>query len=99
MNDICTVLLITYNHAPYIRKAIDSVLKQKTQYNFIIYIFDDASTDGTTDIVKEYANKYPNKIIPFIAQNNQGATINIYNAYKSVKTKYCALLECDDYWG
>ncbi len=98
MNDICTVLLITYNHAPYIRKAIDSVLKQKTQYNFIIYIFDDASTDGTTDIVKEYANKYPNKIIPFIAQKNQGATINIYNAYKSVKTKYCALLECDDYW-
>ena len=77
MNDICTVLLITYNHAPYIRKAIDSVLKQKTQYNFIIYIFDDASTDGTTDIVKEYANKYPNKIIPFVAQDNKNEILCI----------------------
>ena len=38
---ICTVLLITYNHAEYIRKAIDSVLEQKTQYDFVIHIFDD----------------------------------------------------------
>lgn len=95
---ICTVLLITYNHAKYIKKAIESVLEQKTKYEYIIHIFDDASNDGTSDIVREYAEKYPDKIIPFIAEQNQGAQTNIWNAYKSVNTKYCALLECDDYW-
>ena len=97
-NNICTVLLVSYNHAPYIRKAIESVLAQKTKYNFIINIFDDCSTDGTSDIIKEYAKQYPDKITVFIPEKNQGAQTNIWNAYKSVKTKYCALLECDDYW-
>ena len=59
MNNICTVLLITYNHVKYIEKAIESVLMQKTKYNYIIHIFDDASTDGTSDIVRKYAKKYP----------------------------------------
>lgn len=96
--NICTVLLITYNHIEYIKRAIESVLCQKTKYNYIIHIFDDGSTDGTSDIIREYAAKYPDKIIPFISQKNQGAQTNIWNAYKSVKTKYCAILECDDFW-
>ena len=95
---ICTVLLITYNHAPYIRKSIDSVLSQKTHYNYIIKIFDDASTDGSSDIIREYAKKYPKKIEAHIATTNQGAQTNIWNAYKSVDTKYCCLMETDDYW-
>lgn len=98
MNNICTILLISYNHASYIRHAIESVLEQKTNYPFVIHVFDDASTDGSSDIIREYAKKYPDKIIPFIAEQNKGAQGNIWAAYKSVKTKYCALLECDDYW-
>lgn len=95
---ICTVLLVSYTHKDYIAKAIDSVLAQKTRYNFKIHIFDDGSTDGTAEIIKEYAKKYPDKIKTFIAKKNQGAQTNIWKAYKSVNTKYCALLECDDYW-
>ena len=95
---ICTVLLIAYNHKPYIKLAIESVLRQETQYKYKIHIFDDASTDGTSDIVCEYAAKYPDKITPFIAVVNGGAQQNIWNAYKSVDTKYCAQLECDDFW-
>lgn len=95
---ICTVLLITYNHAPFIAKCIESVLAQKTKYPFIIKIFDDASTDGSTEIILEYAQKYPDKIKAFIAPKNQGAQTNIWNAYKSVDTKYCILTETDDYW-
>lgn len=95
---ICTVLLITYNHKIYIRKAIESVLAQKTEYQFKIHIFDDASTDGTSDIVQEYAEKYPELITAFISSENQGAQNNFWLAYRSVETKYCALLECDDYW-
>lgn len=95
---ICTILLVSYNHASYIRKAIESVLEQKTQYEYKIHIFDDGSTDGTKEIINEYASKYPEKIKAFISEKNQGAPINFWNAYKSVDTKYCAILECDDYW-
>lgn len=98
MKPICTVLLITYNHAPYVRKCIDSVLSQKTKYPFIIKIFDDASTDGSSDIIREYAKKYPKLIEAHIAEKNTGAQANIWRAYKSVDTKYCILTETDDYW-
>jgi len=95
---ICTVLLITYNHAPYIRKSIDSVLAQKTKYPFIIKIFDDASTDGSSDIIREYAEKYPDKIEAHIREENVGAQTNFWEAYESVDTKYCCPMETDDYW-
>ncbi len=99
MKDIvCTVICLTYNHVLYIKQALDSILEQNTNYGFVIHVFDDASTDGTSDIVREYAKKYPDKIIPFIAEYNQGVQTNAWNAYKSVKTKYVAFLEGDDYW-
>jgi len=95
---ICTVLMIAYNHRPYIRLAIESVISQKTSYPFKVHIFDDASQDGTTDIILDYAKRYPDLIVPFIARENRGAQENIWAAYCSVDTKYCAMLECDDYW-
>lgn len=99
MNDnICTVLLITYNHAPYIKRCIDNVLSQNTQYKYIIKIFDDASTDGSSEIILKYAAKYPQKIKAYISSQNIGAQANIWRAYKSVDTKYFILTETDDYW-
>lgn len=98
MDCICTVLMISYNHAKYMRKAIESVIYQKTDYRYKIHVFDDASTDGTADIIREYAEKYPQLIVPFIAETNRGAQQNMWEAYNSVDTKYCAFLECDDYW-
>lgn len=95
---ICTVLLISYNQEKFIARAIDSVLAQKTEYDFKIHIFDDGSKDNTAKIIKEYVRKYPRKIKAFISKKNKGAQTNIWNAYNSVKTKYCAMLECDDYW-
>ena len=49
---ICTILLISYNHSKFIRKSIESILEQKTDYDFIIKIFEDASDDGTQEIIK-----------------------------------------------
>ncbi len=95
---ICTVVMVSYNHAKYIKLALESVIAQKTKYKFKVHVFDDASTDGTGDIIREYARRYPGKIIPFIADKNRGAQQNIWEAYRSVDTKYCAFLECDDYW-
>lgn len=98
INCICTVLLVSYNHAPYIKEAIESVITQKTSYKYKIHIFDDCSTDGTQDIINEYVHKYPELITSFPTPKNLGAQGNIWRAYKSVDTKYCILLECDDYW-
>jgi glycosyltransferase involved in cell wall biosynthesis len=95
---ICTVLLITYNHEPYIRTAIESVLDQKTEYKYKIHIFDDASTDNSAAIASEYVDKYPDKVFLFSSKENKGAQENIWTAYNSVDTKYCCLLETDDYW-
>lgn len=95
---VCTVCLITFNHAKYVAQAIESVLTQKTQYPFVIKIFDDASTDGSSDIIRAYAAQHPDKIKAYIAKSNQGAQANIWRAFLAVKTKYFCLLETDDYW-
>jgi glycosyltransferase involved in cell wall biosynthesis len=95
---ILTVLFITYNHKPYFVKAIESILEQKTNFAFKIHVFDDCSTDGTSDLVREYAQKYPDIVIPFIHEKNLGVFENVSLGFKSIKTKYIANLEGDDYW-
>lgn len=95
---VCTVLLVSYNHEKYIRYALESIVSQKTNYKFKVHVFDDASTDGTRDIINEYEKMYPSIVIPFFSERNRGAQQNIWDAYKSVDTKYCAFLEGDDYW-
>lgn len=98
MNEpILTVLMVTYNHVNYIEKAIQSVLEQKTNFEYKIWILDDASTDGTSDIVRKYADLYPDKIFGIIQkENTKGA--HIFENIKRIDTKYFATLECDDYW-
>ena len=78
--------------------AIESVLNQKTSYKYKIHIFDDASSDKSAEIAQKYVDKYPDKIFLFSSKENKGAQENIWNAYKSVDTEYCCLLETDDYW-
>lgn len=95
---LCTVLLITYNHRKYIERALKSILMQKTEYEFVVKVFDDGSTDGTREIVRKYAEKRPDKIEIHFNERNVGAQKNYLNAYKSVETPYCAILEGDDYW-
>ena len=59
MNIDITVFCLTYNHADYIRDALESFLMQKTSYTYNVFVYDDASTDGTSDILREYEKKYP----------------------------------------
>lgn len=97
-----SVCCITYNHAKNLRQCFDGFLMQKTNFKYEILVHDDASTDGTIDIINEYASKYPDLINPYIQKENQyskgngfvGLTINFNRA----KGKYIALCEGDDYW-
>ena len=90
--------MLAYNHAPYIFQAIDSVLQQHTDFRFEVLIGDDASSDNTSCIVRDYAKRYPEIIVPVIRETNLGATNNLYDLIERASGKYLAYLECDDYW-
>lgn len=95
---IVSVCLITYNHAKYIAQAIESVLMQETSFEWELVIADDFSTDGTREIIKEYANKLPNKIKLIFQEKNVGANKNWIDLLSYPKSKYIAYFEGDDYW-
>lgn len=98
---IVSIWCLTYNHEKYIRQCLDGFVMQKTSFRFEAIVHDDASTDGTADIVREYAEKYPDIIKPIIETENQyskkdGSLERIME--KSCTGKYVALCEGDDYW-
>lgn len=96
-----SVLCITYNHEPFIRQCLDGFVMQKTNFPFQVLIHDDASTDGTADIIREYAKKYPDIIKPVLQKQNQFSRgINVDKAFNwpRINGEYVALCEGDDYW-
>jgi len=99
-NPLVTIRCITYNHAPYICDAIEGFLMQNTSFPFEILIHDDASTDGTAEIVKKYESKYPHLIKAVYQKENQYSKGIRVAQYLSplIKGKYIALCEGDDYW-
>ncbi len=99
---LVSISCITFNHAPYIREALESFLMQETDFPFEILIHDDCSTDGTDLIIKEYSERFPNIIKPLYESGNQysqGKPIGslVWNIPRA-KGKYIALCEGDDYW-
>ncbi|MBY6933615.1 glycosyltransferase family 2 protein [Clostridium botulinum] len=93
-----SVIVITYNQSQYIRQAIDSILMQKVNLKYEILVGDDASTDGTQEILKEYADKYPYLFKLTLREENIGATKNAYDILTKAKGRYLATLEGDDFW-
>lgn len=96
-----SVICNAYNHEGYIRDALDSFLMQKTDFAYEILVHDDASTDHTADIIREYEAKYPDLVKPIYQTENQyakGRKISVNFQYPRVKGKYVAVCEGDDYW-
>lgn len=94
---LLTVNVVTYNHALYISQCLDSLLAQKTDFDFVIRIFDDCSTDGTTEICRQYEQDNPGKIEFYPTEKNLGVTENPKRSYKDIKTKYYMYIEGDDF--
>lgn len=95
---LLSVCLITYNHAKYIKEAIDGVLMQKVNFTWELIIADDFSIDGTREIVIEYKKKYPDFIKLILQEKNVGAAKNWMDLITNPKSKYIAYFEGDDYW-
>lgn len=96
-----SVICLAYNHESFIRQALDGFVNQKTSFKFEVIIHDDASTDNTADIIKEYEEKYPNIIKPIYQIENQySKKIGITPTYilPKARGKYLAWCEGDDYW-
>jgi glycosyltransferase involved in cell wall biosynthesis len=99
MIPIVSVWMVTYNHEKYIGQALESVLSQKTNFQFEIVIGEDCSTDTTRAILKEYQNKFPTIINAVYQDNNVGPFRNAYKfTLPKCRGKYVACLEGDDYW-
>lgn len=102
MTDIkVSVACITYNHEKYIRRALEGFVAQKTDFPFEVIVFDDASTDGTADIIREYENKYPQIIKPIYQQQNvysRGISATKEYVLPIMRGEYIAICEGDDYW-
>lgn len=96
-----SVLCATYNHEKYLRQCLDGIIMQKTTFPFEVLVNDDASTDRTAEIVREYAEKYPDIIIPFYQKENlYSQNISIYSEVflPHIRGEYVAICEGDDYW-
>lgn len=101
---LVSIWCATYNHELYIRDAIESFLMQKTNFKYEIIIHDDASTDKTAEIIKEYAEKYPDLIHAIYQTKNQYSENQLSCKWvteikaKNCKGKYIAVCDGDDYW-
>ncbi len=96
-----TVVCLAYNHEKFIRQALDSFMMQKTNFPFEVIVHDDASTDKTAEIIREYQQKYPDIIKPIFQTENQYQKRMDPLAYfmaDKIKGQYVALCEGDDYW-
>lgn len=101
---LAVIRCLTYNHEPYIRDCLEGFVMQKTDFQFVAIVHDDASTDGTACIIREFAERYPGIIKPIYETENQysrhdGSLGNIINgACEATGARYIAMCEGDDYW-
>ena len=90
-----SVVIGTYNHRDFIRETLDSVLAQ-TYPNLEIIVADDGSTDGTAQIVAEYAARFPGKVVGVLSERNTGISSNYNRGIARISGEYVAWLGGDD---
>ena len=100
---LVSVLCIAYNQERYIARTLESILKQETTFAFEVIVHDDASTDSTLSIIRDFQKRYPNIIKVIAEEQNQynkvppgGYLEGIMRPF--VRGRYIAVCEGDDYW-
>lgn len=100
---LVSIRCMVYNHEPFLRQCLDGFVMQQTTFPFEAIVHDDASTDGSASIIREYAEKYPDIIKPIYETENQyskhdGSLKRIMDAAMHPNSRYIASCEGDDYW-
>lgn len=96
-----SVICLVYNHEKYLRKCLDGFVNQECDFAYEVLIHDDASTDSSASIIREYEEKYPNIIKPIYQTENQyskGVKISKNYIYPKAQGEYLAWCEGDDFW-
>lgn len=97
-----TINCVTYNQKDFIKQVLEGFINQKTNFKFEALVHDDCSTDGTTEIINEYAKNYPDIIIPIFEEKNRMQKEGCYDIniemYSKARGKYIAFCDGDDYW-
>jgi hypothetical protein len=93
-----SVVVVTYNHRPYIEQALASVLAQRSAHEIEILISDDASTDGTRELVQAWGARHRDRVRLLISERNLNSNEVIARALRACRGDYVALLDGDDYW-
>ena len=95
---VLSVICITYNHAPYLRRALDGVLMQNVDFPIEVIIAEDCSTDNSREIIDEYCRRNPGFFKVIYREKNVGPRINLQEAKAASSGKYLIYLETDDCW-
>ena len=95
---LVNIPICVYNHEKYIGQTIESILNQKTNFNYLIIIGEDCSSDKSKEIIQYYSIKYPEKIKGIFHSKNLGAQLNSLILFNECNAKYVALCDGDDYW-
>jgi glycosyltransferase involved in cell wall biosynthesis len=93
-----SVMMITYNHEPYVAQALESALAQRADFPFEVVVGDDASTDRTPEILRQIQARYPHRVRLRLRDKNVGICRNFADTYAACRGEYLAILEGDDYW-
>lgn len=92
-----SVCVVTYNQERYIAKCLQSIVDQETDFPFEVIVGDDASTDATRAIVRDFAERYPGKVTAVLHETNIGPTQNYLSVHNLARGVYVAHLDGDDY--
>ena len=98
---LVSIVTLAFNHGRYLRQCLDGFVMQITDFTFEVIIHDDASTDDTAQIIREYEEKYPHIFRPIYQTENQyskGVAIGATYLYPAVRGKYICECEGDDWW-
>lgn len=103
---LLSVVVVTYNHKPFIAECLDSILAQQCSFPYEVLIGEDESTDGTREICQSYAEKYPDQVRLFLRSRSDvievdgkpSGRFNFIETVKEARGKYVAVCDGDDYW-
>jgi glycosyltransferase involved in cell wall biosynthesis len=98
-----SVLVVTYNHRPYIAECLDSILGQVTDFPVEVVVADDCSTDGTRDVIRDFKRRFPHRLFMRLNPRNIGLLDPpqqkvFYEAFRHLRGDYVAIIDGDDYW-
>ena len=98
MTPLVSVVVTTYNHEKYLAKALDAILEQRCNFGVEIILGEDCSSDGTLEVCKDFAHRYPDTVKLIASTENVGWRRNYRRCVEAASGKYVAFCDGDDYW-